>query len=238
MTDAIALAKSNDIKGAIALFKKAEQFSPGIDLNPDTKELDTNPQTTIAPFIVQNAIVLAKNNDIEDAIALFKQAQELNADVDLNPDTKDKIEQDAEALAKELAAPSIVRDAIALAKSNDIKGAIALFQKAQKLNSNVDLIPHTEELDKNPSISAYLYRAINYYGQEEFNSALEDLDKIIEINSNYAYAHWGKGDILSKLGKKQKARNSLETAAKLYKKQGNIEYYQGVIQALEELDSK
>ncbi len=182
--EAIAKAKNNDIDEAIskrsatrcALLKQAEKFSPGIDLNPDTKELDKEPKITIAPFIVQNAIPLAQNKQIQDAISkrsatrcvLFKKAQTLNPDVDLNPRTK-RLDKNPEAIAKELAALSIVTDAIAKAQINDIKVAIskrsatrcALFKKAQRLNPNVDLNPRTKRLDKNPEAIAKQVAALS-----------------------------------------------------------------------------
>ncbi len=41
---AIELAKQDKIKEAIDLFKKAQRFSPEIDLDPNTEKVDRHPE--------------------------------------------------------------------------------------------------------------------------------------------------------------------------------------------------
>ncbi len=47
---------------------------------------------------------LAKEGKVEEAIALFKQAQKLDPDIDLDPSTKEVRDKDPKAVARSLAA--------------------------------------------------------------------------------------------------------------------------------------
>ena len=80
----------------------------------------------------------------------LKQAKKREPTIDLNPDTKEQRETDPDRVAKQLAAPTIVKDAIALAKQEKIDEAIELFKKAQTLYPQIDLNPDTIEFDRDP----------------------------------------------------------------------------------------
>ena len=233
----LAISRRGDYEeGAIELLEAKTRYSE-IDLNPETKERETNPDRVAkqlaAAAIVQKAISLARQENIEDAIALFQQAQEFSPQIDLNPDTE-QVDQDSEKVAKELAAPAIVQKAISLARQENIEDAIALFKQAQTFNPNVDLDPVTQEKEGNPSIPAYLYRYLSYYNNGEYDLALADLDKLLELDSNYPYAYWYKGRILLERGETQKGVTNLESAAQLFQQQGNSQNYQAVIEELVE----
>ena len=88
-------------------FKLALKHKPDIDLNPYTEEIDNDPKSTAyqlaAKTKVKEGIKLAKNNKVKDAIDLFKEAQKLKPDIDLNPDTKE-IDNDPKSIASQLSA--------------------------------------------------------------------------------------------------------------------------------------
>ncbi|MGF1488905.1 MAG: hypothetical protein ACFBSE_17610, partial [Prochloraceae cyanobacterium] len=68
-------------------------------------------------------------------------------------DTKE-VDRNPELVAKQLAAPAIVDEAIALAKQKKTNEAIALFKKAQKFSPGIDLNPNTQPIETNPSAVA------------------------------------------------------------------------------------
>ncbi|MDJ0728062.1 MAG: WD40 repeat domain-containing protein, partial [Prochloraceae cyanobacterium] len=143
---ALNIARTGDYNLGSKELKQAFKRNNNIDLNPATPEQDKDgdrvAKELAAPSIVLDGIAKAKKNDIRGAIskrsatrcALFKKAQRLNPNVDLNPRTK-RLDKNPEAIAKQVAALSIVTDAIrtadlargerAKAQINDIKGAIS-----------------------------------------------------------------------------------------------------------------
>ncbi|NET40014.1 MAG: tetratricopeptide repeat protein, partial [Cyanothece sp. SIO1E1] len=146
-------------------------------------EIDTNPQTTIAayqaafafdstielsedsnnPVVVAQRIIgyrLARNGDIEDAIAAYQAALDLEPDVDLNPRTED-LDSDPLALVRGLAAHGKVSEGRSLARNGDIEGAIALYQEALDLDPDIDLDSSTEILDSDPVVVAQKFSAPN-----------------------------------------------------------------------------
>ena len=99
MEEGKKLAKQGQIEEAIYLFKKAQELSPEIDLAPDTKTRETDPQLVaeivakkyVVSVIVEESINLAKQGQIEEAIYLFKKAQKLSPEIPLDPDFVDAI---------------------------------------------------------------------------------------------------------------------------------------------------
>ena len=83
---------------------------------------------------------LAKFGKVEEAIALYKEAQKLAPEIDLNPDTG-AIDKEPKTIAPELAALSKVEEGTKLAEFGKVQEAIALYQEAQKLNPDIDLDP-------------------------------------------------------------------------------------------------
>ena len=76
----------------------------------------------------------------------FQEAQKLNPESDLNPDTEAR-EKDPEAVARALAASAKVEEGQRRAEVGKVQEAIALFQEAQKLAPEIDLEPSTEVID-------------------------------------------------------------------------------------------
>ncbi|NEO67538.1 MAG: hypothetical protein F6J98_47200, partial [Moorea sp. SIO4G2] len=106
-----------------------------------------------APAKIQAGAILARKEEIKEAISFYQEAQKLNPDIDLNPDTEE-IDKDPKIVAHLLAAPAKIRQGMWLAKGGEIEEAISFYQEAQKFNSDIDLNPDTEEIDKDPKIVA------------------------------------------------------------------------------------
>jgi len=94
--------EKENIKTAISIFKRAQELEPEIDLNPDTETIEIDPELVANKFFasgeVEKGKKLAKQGNIEGAISIWKRAQELSPEIDLDPDTKAK-ETDPEVVA-------------------------------------------------------------------------------------------------------------------------------------------
>ncbi|MDE5123632.1 MAG: tetratricopeptide repeat protein, partial [Trichodesmium sp. St19_bin1] len=93
--EAKKLAKQGQIEEAITLFKDAQELSPEIDLASNSEARETDLQLIAKQFvffvIVEESKNLAKQGQIEEAIALFKKAQELSPEIDIESDFVDAI---------------------------------------------------------------------------------------------------------------------------------------------------
>ena len=101
----IEAAREGDFKGAVEKFKQAQQQDNNIDLNPYTGKLDDNPEVvarelTARSFVTQG-IEAAREGDFKGAVDKFRQAQQQDNNIDLNPLTK-KLDNNPEAVAREL----------------------------------------------------------------------------------------------------------------------------------------
>ncbi|NES72517.1 MAG: hypothetical protein F6K24_48650, partial [Okeania sp. SIO2D1] len=88
--------------------------------------------------LIAEAKSKAEKGEIEAAISILKRAQELDGEIDLDPDTE-TIEKDPEIVAKKLAAPGKVEDGKKLAEQGKIEEAISLYDEAQKLDSELEI---------------------------------------------------------------------------------------------------
>ncbi len=130
------------VEEAIALYQEAQKLNREIDLNPDTEAIDKEPKTIALELAalskVEQGTKLARGGKIQEAIALFQEAQKLNPEIDLNPYTE-AIEKDPEAVARSLAASAKVWEGQRLAEFGKVQEAIALYQEAQKLDPNLKI---------------------------------------------------------------------------------------------------
>ncbi|WP_143727734.1 nSTAND1 domain-containing NTPase [Moorena bouillonii] len=154
---AFVLQKEPNIKSAVKKFKEAQKLYPDIDLNPYTEEIDKDPKIVAHLLAAQAKVlegaILAKEGKIERAISAYQEAQKLNLDIDLNPDTEE-IDKDPKIVAHLLAAQAKVLEGAILAIYGKIQKAISAYQEAQKLNPDIDLNPNTKEIDKDPKTVA------------------------------------------------------------------------------------
>jgi tetratricopeptide (TPR) repeat protein len=151
------LARSGDVSGAVAQFRKALDLDPSVDLNPTTTEPDRDPETLARQLAVAGLVErgqgLARSGDVSGAVAEFRKALDLDPSVDLDPTTTEP-DRDPEAVARQSVAASWVERGRDLARSGDMAGAIAQFRKALDLDPSVDLNPTTTEPDRDPEALA------------------------------------------------------------------------------------
>ncbi|MEH2169167.1 MAG: hypothetical protein V7K41_21415, partial [Nostoc sp.] len=130
------LATNGDFPGAVAKFKQAQQLNSKIDLEPDTKGLQNNPEAVakklVIPALVQQGQELATNGDFPGAVAKFKQAQQLDSKIDLEPDTQG-LQNNPEVVAKKLVVEALVAQSEELLKQGDVKQAIKKYAEIEKL---------------------------------------------------------------------------------------------------------
>jgi WD40 repeat protein len=123
------LAKQADLDRAKALFERALELDPDLDLDP---EIETN------RFAAQGAVArgekLASRGDFEGSLAEFQNAKRWDADIINDP----------EMTARELTVKSLIDTGTYLAKSGDIEEAISKFQAALELDVTLVLEPETE----------------------------------------------------------------------------------------------
>ncbi|MGK7875101.1 MAG: hypothetical protein AB4426_17925 [Xenococcaceae cyanobacterium] len=142
LQEGIKLAREGNVKAASVIFRRAKYLDPEIDLNPDTEEVDKDPKTIAqqlaAPAKVKEGEKLAKKGKVKEAISAYKEAQKLDPEIDLNPDTEE-VDKDPKTVAQQLAAPIKVEEGKRLAKQGKVEEAIAVYQEAQKLDSTLKI---------------------------------------------------------------------------------------------------
>ncbi|MEH2313970.1 MAG: tetratricopeptide repeat protein [Nostoc sp.] len=81
----------------------------------------------------------------------------------------------------------------------------------------------------------YYNRGLIYYEQKEWELALADYNKAIQLNPDLAQAYYNLGVLYYQIHEKQKAIKNLQQAARLFMTQGNIATYESVINLLNRL---
>ncbi|NEP13117.1 MAG: hypothetical protein F6K14_23510 [Symploca sp. SIO2C1] len=132
-------AEEGKIQEAIAVFGQALQLDAEIDLNQNTEKIDQDPEAVARHFAaVSQGQDLAEAGKIQEAIAAFRQALQLEPEVDLDGNTG-ALDQDPEAVARKLAAPAKVKQGKSLARAGKIPEAIAAYKEAQKFDRNLKI---------------------------------------------------------------------------------------------------
>jgi tetratricopeptide (TPR) repeat protein len=138
----IEKSKNGDSDGAVAKFKQAQQLDPNVDLDPNTPAIDKNPQAVakklVTPALVNQGREKAQDGDFDGAVAKFKQAQQLDPNIDLDPDTP-VIDKNPQAVAKKLVVKALIQQGEELAKQGNVKKGIEKFTQAQKLDSSLKI---------------------------------------------------------------------------------------------------
>ena len=113
----------------------------------------------VHPSLLTEAQKLAEAGEVRKATALYsrllKASSKVEPPLDLDPWTKDEDEQDPKAMAKAFASGmGLVREAEKLAQDGNIDRAIKHYQRALKLNPEVDFNPATDEVEQDPEAVA------------------------------------------------------------------------------------
>ncbi|MBK4732746.1 hypothetical protein JJD41_23180, partial [Oxynema sp. CENA135] len=174
---------------AIAKFKEAQNLDPNLDLNPDTEEVETDAEIVANQFANQFAAVkkrgeattLANEGNLDEAIATFKEAQNLDPDIDLIPYTQ-KVETDAEIVAKRFAADKKHEEGTKLVKEGQLDKAIAKFKEAQNLNPDIDLIfDNSDEQYKQLEIAVRYLATIEKFKEGESLAEKGKIDEALAL---------------------------------------------------------
>ena len=80
---------------------------------------------------------------------------------------------------------------------------------------------------------AYNYRGVAYYHEEQYELALEDFDKSIELKKTSPTPFLNRATLHDKLGNTRKAIEDLEAALELYREAGNASGVSAVQRQLE-----
>jgi tetratricopeptide (TPR) repeat protein len=81
----------------------------------------------------------------------------------------------------------------------------------------------------------YYSRGLTYYEMREYDEAISDFNKTIELKSDYANAYRDLGKAYVAIGDTANATEAFETAVRLFEEQGNSDAAEQVRQLLEEL---
>lgn len=114
-----------------------------------------------------------------------------------------------------------LEQAFTLLDQEDYRGAIEAFKQV------ISLSP------KNPY--GYLGRGFAYFQLKQYQEAKADFDQSINLNSNIGYAYLFRGISNYVLGSKELAVSDLQTAANIFKKEGETEMAQKSLDALERI---
>ncbi|NEP24933.1 AAA-like domain-containing protein [Moorena sp. SIO3I6] len=151
---------------------------------------DSVDKVAVAPGLVKQGEKLAKEGDVDGAIAKFQKAQEWNPELELEPEAK------AKAIA-------LFTKGEQLAEEGDVEGAIAKFQEAKELNPNLELQPETKakqlaaptkvKQGKQLAIQGELTKALSLYKKaQQLDPNLEisayDWNEICWFGSLHGYA--------------------------------------------------
>ncbi|MBE9142642.1 tetratricopeptide repeat-containing S1 family peptidase [Planktothrix mougeotii] len=100
----------------------------------------------------------------------------------------------------------------------DYQGAISDYDKALKIDPN--------------DADAYVNRGAARNNLKDYQGAISDYDKALKIDPNNAAAYLNRGGAFYMVGDKRKARGDWETAAQLYRQQGNEDAYKNAMDNL------
>ncbi|WP_414621525.1 tetratricopeptide repeat protein [Calothrix sp. CCY 0018] len=118
-------------------------------------------------------------------------------------------------------AVNYLRQGFSLFQNKNYPEAIEVFNEVIKIQPNNQY--------------AYLGRGASYVLLEQYQQGKTDLDKSIEIDSSIAYSHFFRGIANGALGNNNNAITDLETAAKLFEKDGETELAQTSRNVIEQL---
>jgi tetratricopeptide (TPR) repeat protein len=90
----------------------------------------------------------------------------------------------------------------------------------------------TRAIELHPGHNVYLHKALAFSQMEEYDQAISDLNKAIDIKKDYAYAYLNRGVIYQKLGEKEKAMADYQHTIDLETNRGWSEQAREQLQAL------
>ena len=137
----------------------------------ETLEVCQNPSILMAaaPFLVKEGEEQARQSNINDAVATFRQALKWNQNLTLNPEAK------AQQLAE---ASELVKQGEESEEQGNIEAALAAFQKALKLDPSLDFKPKTK------AASLLMTRGKKLLQEKQFKEAAAAYTEAQKLDAN------------------------------------------------------
>jgi len=82
-------------------------------------------------------------------------------------------------------------------------------------NKNGVTTDFARAVELHPGHNVFLHKALSFIELKDFNQALVDLNRAIELKTDYAYAYLNRGLIYQKLGKNEEARSDFQRTVDL-----------------------
>jgi tetratricopeptide (TPR) repeat protein len=83
---AFTLVKQGNFEAAVEKFKKAQQFDAKVDLNPETEELDNNPEVVAAMALIIKGKELVRDGKVKEAVSAYNKALKINPKLKISAD--------------------------------------------------------------------------------------------------------------------------------------------------------
>jgi tetratricopeptide (TPR) repeat protein len=165
VNQAIIVAAQGNIADVVAKFKQAQKIDPKVDLDTDTDGVQTNPETVakqlVSKGLVNQATALAKQGDITEAVAKFKQAQQIDPKVDFDADT-DGVQNNPEKAAKDFFVAGLIAEAEEHLKQDEYNQAVAVYQKIEQLQPTKEVLAKAwDSLCRQGSLQGYVKNVVN-----------------------------------------------------------------------------
>ncbi len=121
------------------------------------------------------------------------------------------------AIAEEEKSPEQLRQEQAAKSCLSVEGDVQKrIDSCTYLIDNSDKLILRNEAAKPQYMAIFHYnRAANHLEKQNFPEALDDLNKAIEFNPDYAPAYFMRGEIRERLGQKKEAKEDFKMAAEL-----------------------
>ncbi|BAY81593.1 TPR repeat-containing protein [Calothrix parasitica NIES-267] len=172
------------------------------------KVLQTASAIVLLSFMVINPRVNAQTfSDTSVKPQVEKLQVESNPNQNLTPDQQKAL--------------NYLRQGFTIFKQKNYPEAIKAFDEVIKIQPNNQY--------------AYLGRGASYVLLQQYKQGKTDLDKSIQLDNSVSYAHFFRGIANSALGNKDNAITDLETAAKLFDRDGDTELAQTSRDAIQRL---
>jgi tetratricopeptide (TPR) repeat protein len=110
---------------------------------------------------------------------------------------------------------------------------VAYYRLDDAHNAQID---YNRAIELDPSLElAYYRRGYLHYVAKDYGSAIADYNKSIELKPDFALAYSNRGYAYRDLYGEQEALIDWRFAAKLFKEQGNVKKYQGMMKLIDKV---
>ncbi|WP_081930940.1 TIR domain-containing protein [Lysobacter antibioticus] len=170
VVQADAQASIGELDGATAKYREALVLDPGLDIDPGKQA-----SKIYAPILVQEGEEFARQGHMEEAIARFERAEQLDSKA---------LWRTPEETAGSVRADVLIAEAGKLADGGDLQGAIAGYRAAMVLDEKRGIDPEAEAAKR---VATYwleqAYRSGEFPGAIELFEKGRSLDATVKVDS-------------------------------------------------------